>query len=80
VAVVWRPFVGSLAAAAAGFAVGYALPEHWFILLRVAALALTYLAVYGGLVVGMFGERASLRVAWSAAQSFLPSRLAPSVD
>jgi PST family polysaccharide transporter len=78
--VVWRPFVGSLAAAAAAFALGYTLPAGMSVWLRGAALALAYVGVYGVLVVGLFRERSSLGVAWSAAQAFLPGKLVPSVE
>jgi PST family polysaccharide transporter len=80
IAIIWRPFLGSLVAAAAGFAVDYALPEDWFVLLRIAAVTLAYLAVYAALVVGILSERASLGVTLSATRSFVPARLVPSVD
>jgi PST family polysaccharide transporter len=76
VRVVWRPLVGSLAAAAVGFALRYTLLANTTGLLRISGLTAAYLVVYLGLVVGFFRLRTPIGVSLHLVRDFLPERLA----
>jgi PST family polysaccharide transporter len=72
---VWRPLVGSLTAAAAGFVLRYTLLANASGLVRTGALALAYVVVYLAMVAGLFGERMPLAIALGLVRDFLPRRL-----
>lgn len=75
VSIVWRPMVASLAAVAAGFLLRWSL-EDIHLVVRTAVLALTYVASYLVIVVGVFRVRTPLRTMQSLVRGYLPPRFA----
>jgi polysaccharide transporter, PST family len=81
----WRPLVGSLVAAAVGFALRDTVLAHQPAFLRAAALAAAYATVYLTIVVGLFRLRSPVAALMVLARDVLPARVArlvpaPGVD
>jgi polysaccharide transporter, PST family len=81
----WRPLVGSLVAAAIGFALRDTALAQQSAFLRAAALATAYTTVYLAIVVGLFKLRTPVAALMVLARDVLPARVArlvpvPSMD
>jgi PST family polysaccharide transporter len=73
---IWRPLVGSLLASAAGFTLRYTLLADTSAIPRTGILALTYLIIYLGIVVGLLGVTMPIRVLLTLLHDMLPARYA----
>jgi PST family polysaccharide transporter len=73
---VWRQMAAALVATGAGFALRWTVLADSHPLVRMAALAAAYLAVYLVLSVGILNVRAPLRTTNGLVRGFLPARLA----
>jgi polysaccharide transporter, PST family len=73
---VWRQMAAALAAAAVGFGLRWTIMADSSPLVRIAVLAIAYLAAYLILSVGVLNVRAPLRTTQLLVRGFLPARVA----
>jgi PST family polysaccharide transporter len=73
---IWRPLVGSLVATGGGFALRYTLLADMAAIPRTGVLALSYLIIYLGIVVGLLGVTMPVRVLLTLLHDALPARWA----
>src|SRR5215470_2657429 len=76
IAVVWRPLLASLLAAAVGFTLRFTLLTDMSAIVRSAALILAYLTTYLLIIVGLLRERMPMQVVLALARDALPGRFA----